>query len=219
MKTDLVLAVDTSGSIRVERFSYITKFLETLIDRYETGPDKTRVAMVSFSDSARVDLYLSSTYNKATLKRAPYHIPYQGQRTNIAAALRLTFYMFPLQINCVCIHRSPSKRQFIKLPYSFCLQAHKRRSVVFSSGGSQGRCMQGGSHVNWRLSNCGGFSYRAWGCQSTASWSLHHCHCPGWLEWHARNQNYSQLTPRAIYHHVWKYEYSSRQQNTVGKGY
>ena len=84
----MVFAVDTSGSIPPGRFINIQKFLHDIVDKTEVSPDRTRIAVVSFSDAATIELMLSSTMDKATVKQALFHIKYMAQRTNIASALR-----------------------------------------------------------------------------------------------------------------------------------
>ena len=56
---DIVFAVDTSGSVRPERFPDEKRFIKSVIDNLEVGQDKARIGVVTWSDSARVAFHLN----------------------------------------------------------------------------------------------------------------------------------------------------------------
>ena len=57
---DLALVIDSSGSIRAERFRNVTNYMKTVVSNLNVGPDATRVSVVSFSDTASVEFNLNS---------------------------------------------------------------------------------------------------------------------------------------------------------------
>jgi len=88
-RLDLLIGVDVSGSIRRERLPQALDFIADVVDDLEIGPDKTRIALVYYSD----DAYLLFDYDRFSSKDDIFYwirrTPYIGGRTNSAAALRL----------------------------------------------------------------------------------------------------------------------------------
>eukprot|EP00729_Bicosta_minor_P004951 gene4951-4678_t len=54
-KVDLMFVVDMSGSITPEGYHSEQKFIATLVDFFDIGPDQTLVSMISFDASVRLD--------------------------------------------------------------------------------------------------------------------------------------------------------------------
>jgi len=90
--SDLVIALDTSGSIGVKNFQMITMFLDLLINSLavkgnETDPTASRVGMLTFADSATIHFHLS-TYSDRTEILQAINVRYSGGTTNTSDAIR-----------------------------------------------------------------------------------------------------------------------------------
>ena len=66
-KLDVVLAIDASGSIRHERFSEVLEYLESVSREFEIAPDRTRVGVLRYSDTAEVVFNLNSYAKKQVI--------------------------------------------------------------------------------------------------------------------------------------------------------
>ena len=87
---DIALVLDVSGSMPQERFSAVKDFLVQLLEQFELWSGTVRVAIVSFSDNARVETYLNSFATMEDNLEVVRRVPYRGGKTNIADALRVT---------------------------------------------------------------------------------------------------------------------------------
>ena len=84
-----MIGIDVSGSVRRECFQNTLELIASVVDDLEVGADKTRVALVYYSDSAH-QLFDFGQYNsKEELIYELKRTPYLGGRTNSAAALQL----------------------------------------------------------------------------------------------------------------------------------
>lgn len=88
-RIDLCLVVDSSESIRVERFPKVIDFLVSILDELEIGSEKTRVGAVTFNDAASVQFPLQAYNNKHDVISAVKRLKFTGGRTNIADGLQL----------------------------------------------------------------------------------------------------------------------------------
>ena len=92
MGSDIVFAVDTSGSIGQENVEETVAFLEELInsltvDGNDTDPTVSRIGMLTYSDLAIIEFYLN-TYSERTDILQAINVRYSGGTTNAADALR-----------------------------------------------------------------------------------------------------------------------------------
>ncbi len=55
---DLVFVVDSSGSIRRERFPYVLDFIARFVNETEVDMEKTRIGCVQFSRDSSTAFYL-----------------------------------------------------------------------------------------------------------------------------------------------------------------
>ena len=55
---DLVFVLDSAGTVHAERWHYMLDFVEWIVDRLDVAADRTRVAVVYWSDSAYVGFTL-----------------------------------------------------------------------------------------------------------------------------------------------------------------
>ena len=84
-----MIGVDVSGSVRRERLPAALNFIADVVDDLELGPNKTRVAVVYYSDNAYQLFDLPRFTSKEDVIYWIKKTPYIGGRTNSAAALRL----------------------------------------------------------------------------------------------------------------------------------
>ena len=85
----MLIGVDVSGSVRRERLPAALDFITDVVDDLEVSADKTRVALVYFSDDAYELFDFTQFSNKEDIIYWIKKTPYIGGRTNSAAALRL----------------------------------------------------------------------------------------------------------------------------------
>ena len=88
-RLDIVFVLDASGSIGTTNFRSMIDTVVNIVNSFTIGPDKTRVAVVMFSDSASLLFNLNTYTQKSTLIQAIRGISYTGGLTNTAAALAL----------------------------------------------------------------------------------------------------------------------------------
>jgi collagen type VI alpha len=86
-RLDVMLVLDTSGSVRNDRFFYVQSFIASIIDQLEIGTDKTLVGALRFNDSTQ-ELFSLNTYNtRQDIMYAIQKLVFYGGRTNISGAL------------------------------------------------------------------------------------------------------------------------------------
>lgn len=97
---DILFMIDSSGSIRRQRFEdYFKTFIHDIIDNLEISPNKTRVGLVTFSDDAEIVANLNTYQSRETLLQAVDNIEYKAGRTNTAAALRAAYEQIFIEAN------------------------------------------------------------------------------------------------------------------------
>ncbi|KAM3675815.1 LOW QUALITY PROTEIN: matrilin-3 [Ammospiza maritima maritima] len=67
---DLLFIVDSSRSVRPEEFEKVKLFLSEMIDTLDVGERTTRVAVVSYASTVRVEFPLRTHFDRASLKEA-----------------------------------------------------------------------------------------------------------------------------------------------------
>ncbi|NWT70690.1 MATN3 protein, partial [Prunella himalayana] len=67
---DLVFIVDSSRSVRPEEFEKVKIFLSEMIDTLDVGERTTRVAVVNYASTVKVEFPLRTYFEKASLKEA-----------------------------------------------------------------------------------------------------------------------------------------------------
>ena len=96
-KVDLVLLVDSSGSIRddnpadgsYDNWNLMLMFLATLVEALEVGPDHARIGLVRFSDTAESMWYLNTYNDHHSIHNVILDIGYLKRMTNTSGALRV----------------------------------------------------------------------------------------------------------------------------------
>ncbi|XP_066289682.1 von Willebrand factor-like [Branchiostoma lanceolatum] len=89
---DIIFALDRSGSVGSSNYNKIIDFVKAVLSHFSVSPTTTRVAVVSFGSTAKVDFDLlrwtSNNNNKCELLRTYIpRIKYTGGATNTIGAL------------------------------------------------------------------------------------------------------------------------------------
>ncbi|XP_053565624.1 matrilin-3 [Bombina bombina] len=71
---DLVFIIDSSRSVRPQEFEKVKIFLSDMIDTLNTGETATRVAVVNYASTVKIEFFLKTYFNKVALKHAIFKI-------------------------------------------------------------------------------------------------------------------------------------------------
>ncbi|NXV78434.1 MATN3 protein, partial [Atlantisia rogersi] len=71
---DLVFIIDSSRSVRPEEFEKVKIFLSEMIDTLDIGERRTRVAVLNYASTVKVEFPLRTYFDKAPMKEAISHI-------------------------------------------------------------------------------------------------------------------------------------------------
>ena len=88
-RVDLAFVLDSSGSIRIERFPEVKEFLVNITKRLDVHRDRVRIGMVYWSDDAHVGFRLNQYSSRQDVINAIRSVPFLGAKTNTASALSL----------------------------------------------------------------------------------------------------------------------------------
>lgn len=86
-QADIVLLVDSSGSIGDSDFEEVKKFLHAFVDSFNLRPDKVRVGLAQFSDRPYQEFLLGAYSDKRDLHQKLNGLIYRGGGTNTGQAL------------------------------------------------------------------------------------------------------------------------------------
>lgn len=86
---DLVFALDTSGSVKVDGFELIKSFTKAIVEDFDIGVADTHVGVISFSEYAEAQIRLTETFDKKELFQMIDSLNYPGYRTATDDALRV----------------------------------------------------------------------------------------------------------------------------------
>uniref|UniRef100_A0AAV2KE14 VWFA domain-containing protein n=1 Tax=Knipowitschia caucasica TaxID=637954 RepID=A0AAV2KE14_KNICA len=67
---DLVFIIDSSRSVRPGEFEKVKIFLADMVDTLEVGADGTRVAVVNYASTVKIEFLLKDHFDKLSLKKA-----------------------------------------------------------------------------------------------------------------------------------------------------
>ncbi|XP_041832379.1 matrilin-3a [Melanotaenia boesemani] len=67
---DLVFIIDSSRSVRPAEFEKVKIFLADMVDTLDVGSDATRVAVVNYASTVKIEFLLKDHFNKLDLKKA-----------------------------------------------------------------------------------------------------------------------------------------------------
>jgi Mg-chelatase subunit ChlD len=86
-QVDLIFVVDASDSIRIERFPQVINLIAAVVDQMDIGPDRARVGLVKFANTASVQFQLNTYSTKQSLISAIKRVLFVGGRTNVSGAI------------------------------------------------------------------------------------------------------------------------------------
>lgn len=87
---DLAFILDTSSSVGKENFEKIRQWVANLVESFDVAPDKTRVAVVRYSDRPTIEFNLARHRSLEEVKRAAHNIRYMGGNTMTGDAISYT---------------------------------------------------------------------------------------------------------------------------------
>ena len=61
---DIIFVIDSSGSIRNDRFSDVMQMLANLVDKFEIASDRTRIGAIKWSDKSEIQFHLNTYSSK-----------------------------------------------------------------------------------------------------------------------------------------------------------
>ena len=93
---DLAFLLDSSGSIVSTDFQYALKFMYDVVNGLNIGVNATRVAIINFSTSIKVEAYFNTFYNKTQLLNYILNIIQFAQSTNTGEALEKCLDIFDI---------------------------------------------------------------------------------------------------------------------------
>nr|XP_020464264.1 matrilin-3 isoform X3 [Monopterus albus] len=67
---DLVFIIDSSRSVRPSEFEKAKEFLQDMVDSLEIGADATRVGLVNYASTVKIEFLLKTYFDKSALKQA-----------------------------------------------------------------------------------------------------------------------------------------------------
>uniref|UniRef100_A0A3Q2YNV9 VWFA domain-containing protein n=1 Tax=Hippocampus comes TaxID=109280 RepID=A0A3Q2YNV9_HIPCM len=87
---DLAFILDTSSSVGKENFEKIRQWVANLVESFDVAPDKTRVAVVRYSDRPTTEFHLGRYRTLEEVKQAARNIRYLGGNTMTGDAISYT---------------------------------------------------------------------------------------------------------------------------------
>lgn len=79
--------VDGSWSIGAENFEQIRRFLYTLVNSFDVGPEHVRIGLVQYSTTPRTEFLLNTHQNKEDILQYISRLPYMGGGTRTGQGL------------------------------------------------------------------------------------------------------------------------------------
>lgn len=86
---NIMFLVDSSGSVRDDGFEKIKTFINDLVDTLNVAKDQSKIGVITFSDTATLDIPLGEYFTRTDIRNAIDKIQYRRGKTNTAAALRM----------------------------------------------------------------------------------------------------------------------------------
>ena len=84
---DLAFVVDRSNSLSNDDFLRAKYFIQNVVDAFDISPDKTRVAVVSYSSAAKTEFVFNDHSTKSKVKMAITGMQFIGGSTATAEAI------------------------------------------------------------------------------------------------------------------------------------
>ncbi|MCI0708999.1 MAG: VWA domain-containing protein [Chloroflexi bacterium] len=89
---DLVMVLDSSGSISAQDYWVMKEFVVDLVNSFIVGPEEARISIVQFSETVRTEISLSD--DAQAIIDAVWAMPKLDQGTNITSGLELAEFEF-----------------------------------------------------------------------------------------------------------------------------
>lgn len=86
----MAFILDTSSSVGKENFEKIRQWVANLVGSFDIAPEKTRVAVVRYSDRPTIEFTLGQHRTLEDVKQAAHSIRYLGGNTNTGDAISYT---------------------------------------------------------------------------------------------------------------------------------
>ena len=86
-KLDLAFVVDRSNSLSSDDFLRAKYFIQNVVDAFDINPDKTRIAVVSYSSAAKTEFVFNDHSTKSEVKAAISRMQFIGGSTATAEAI------------------------------------------------------------------------------------------------------------------------------------
>lgn len=84
---DIVFVLDDSGSVGSNNFHHALDFVRKIISQLMIGPNKSQIALISYSTHAKIEWYLDSYSTKQEVLNAIANVHYKGGSTRTHEAL------------------------------------------------------------------------------------------------------------------------------------
>jgi len=80
---DVAFVLHSAGTVHPERWRYVTQFVVNIVKQLDVGPNRTRVAVITWSDTA----YVAFKLNQFTSRQDVIQVAVLCHRQRISAAL------------------------------------------------------------------------------------------------------------------------------------
>ena len=87
--SDIAFIIDNSGSIEHDEYESAKDFVISIVEDLNVGQDRTRVALITYSDTANLVFNLDRYDHRQEIIPAIKELQYASGKTNTAEALRL----------------------------------------------------------------------------------------------------------------------------------
>ncbi|XP_054477460.1 collagen alpha-6(VI) chain isoform X2 [Anoplopoma fimbria] len=92
--SDIVFLVDGSSSIGINNFKEVKKFLRSVVNGLDIGPDKVRIGLAQYSDETTTEFLLKDHMDKNSLLAAVDSFPYRTGGTETGKAIEYLLTQF-----------------------------------------------------------------------------------------------------------------------------
>ena len=93
-QADLVFVLDKSGSIGLENWDTMIKFIITIVEAFTIGENDVRVGVLTFGGMAVPQIHLNEYYEKSELIKAIKKIKYDEKITNTYGKILVSCHRF-----------------------------------------------------------------------------------------------------------------------------
>ena len=83
---DLAFVLDSAGTVYRERWHYVTRFVINIVQQLDVGPNRTRVSVIIWSDTAHVAFELNQFTSRQDVIQVTFTI------VDLASSLQFTAY-------------------------------------------------------------------------------------------------------------------------------